>query len=355
ATASTCTPSPTACCVTHRACRRLEAEAKQGCTFGERPTFPHERPPPRHQRHQQHEGRERRDVASPRGFDRAATTGDRQRGQGPGSGGGGGGTGPAGRVLLPGERVSGSVQQGQATFFKTPCPTERGACLEVTVVSAGGTGERNTTASDAEATAISLYAIQAPHRPLRLSSYQWVSRGKTYHKLILNWKGSLPCSSQISADRGHGFPGTPADASLPCAVTPSPWGGVTGHTLQNPAVVSASAFSTASAPIHIAVVCPEAPPPLAVPVAPAFDGSDLLVEAEQSEGGAHQNGTGAEVDAEADLTLEDVPRGRGKTPADAEGAKRGRGTTAERRRRRRVKFFVGVRVLGPPRVVLEGR
>lgn len=245
----------------------------------------------------------------------------------------------------------------QATFFKTPCPTERGACLEITLVSEGGRGARDniTAASDTESTAISLYAVQAPHRPLRLSSYQWASRGKTHHKLGLHWKGGSPSSSQRSGERGHGYPGTRTHTSHSCTVVPPPWGGVTGHAPPNPATVNASAFATLPAPIHIAVVCPEAPPPFAVPVAPAFDGSrsDLLAEDEHEERDAHRRGRGVvDLDAEADLALGGV---LGKTAADAGAGERGRGMTAAARRSGRIRFFVGVRVLGPPRVVLEGR
>lgn len=244
----------------------------------------------------------------------------------------------------------------QATFFKTPCPTERGACLEITLVSEGERGGCNTASPDTEATAISLYAVQAPHRPLRLSSYQWVSRGKAYHRLVLHWKGGLACPSQRSGDRVPGYHGTATRVSLSHTVIPPPWGGVTGHRPPNATDVCASALMTSPAPIHVAVVCPEAPPPLAVPVAPAFDGStgDLLAEQGQAERDARQKGVGTGVDSKANLALQGVPGGGRKTWVDAREAERERGTAAGRRSRR-VRFYVAVRVLGPPRVVLEGR
>ncbi|CAN0001882.1 unnamed protein product, partial [Scytosiphon promiscuus] len=255
-----------------------------------------------------------------------------------------------------GERVSGSVRQGQAAFFKTPCPTERGACLEITLISNGVKGGRGTAASDTRVTAISLYAVQAPHRPLRLSCYHWISRGKAYHRLVLNWKGGSSGSSQRPGDGGHGYPGNPVHASLPHAVVPPPWGGLTGHAPPSPADASASAPAISSAPIHIAVVCPEAPPPLAVPMAPVFGGSmdDLLGEDRQAGKNTGQNGRGADAGVGAGLPLRDVLGGGVANRTDEREAEREVQAAAERRNRR-ARFFVGVRVLGPPRVVLEGR
>eukprot|EP00903_Cladosiphon_okamuranus_P015423 g14246.t1 len=215
--------------------------------------------------------------------------------------------GPAGRLLLQGEKVAGSVRQGQVAYYQTSCPTEKGACLEITLVSEGGGGPgvgRPPTPA-----AISLYAVQAPHRPLRLSLYTWASRGKTHHRLLLNWKGP-PSSS---------------------------WGGHKTHPLAEPQDGGRQKPSSEPVPIHIAVACPEpAPPPPALITAPAFDRGEAAL-----------------------LTMEGQVHVAGRTEAGgggSSGAPLGWDLAQQGPlRRKRVKFSVGVKVVGPPRVVLEGR
>ncbi|CAN0265408.1 unnamed protein product, partial [Pylaiella littoralis] len=236
--------------------------------------------------------------------------------------GGTGSAGLAGRVLLQGEKVAGSIRQGKVAYFSAPCPTERGACLEVTLVSEGRVdvgGGRSSNAPTAP-TVVSLYAVQAPHRPLRLSSYPWASRGKTHHRLFLHWKG--PSSPPPWA--GGGTRNTPAN---PLTGACLPW--ERDHGYPNP--------SGASASIYIAVACPEPepPPPPPAPPAPAFDRIDIggSLEREHAEVGGVETGGGSH---------------RGPIGS-------GRGQESMRKTRRRVKFTVGVRLVGPPRVVLEGR
>lgn len=91
--------------------------------------------------------------------------------------------------------------------------------------------------------------------------------------------------------------------------------------------------SGVSAPIHIAVVCPESEPPSAPP-APSFDSSDVDIV------------PGMEY-------AENYGDGRGSSYPEPIDSGKGQGGT--RRIRQRVKFTVGVRLVGPPRVVLEGR
>jgi len=162
-------------------------------------------------------------------------------------------------------------------------------------VSDGGAGGCRAGTRPSTPDAISLYAVQAAHRPLRLSLYPWASRGRTHHRLLLNWKGPTSAFS-----------------------SPSPCG---------------SPGRTTAPPVHIAVACPEPAPPPSAPVAPAFDGGDVgfLSAEELAEGGRGGGGRGS--------------AGGSSRPGRGQGAvKRGR-----------VKFRVGVRVVGPPRVVLEGR
>lgn len=165
-------------------------------------------------------------------------------------------------------------------------------------------------------TVVSLYAVQAPHRPLRLSCYPWTSRGKTHHRLFLHWKGPSSSSAWTAGDARNTPSNTLTGACLP-------WEG--GHRNPN--------TSGVPAPIHIAVVCPESEPPTAPP-APAFDSSDV----------GRLPGVGyAEIDGEE--------RGSSyREPIDS-----GRGQRAMRNIRKRVKFTVRVRLVGPPRIVLEGR
>lgn len=185
----------------------------------------------------------------------------------------------------------------QVVYYECACPTEKGACLEVTLVSEG---ERNTATNDSTPSAISLYAVQACARPPRLSSYPWASRGKVCHRLLLNWKGS-------SSNRMKPSPVSTATACYPS---------------QPPQ----------SAPIHIAVVSPEPAPPQAT----AFEDA---VEISLDDGRGETN---------VDDGLGD--RGRVSTPIG-----RPEGPEAGSVMRQRVKFSVGVRLVGPPRVVLEGR
>ncbi|CAM9568260.1 unnamed protein product, partial [Ectocarpus sp. 13 AM-2016] len=253
----------------------------------------------------------------------------------------GGGQGPAGRVLLQGERVAGSVRQGQAAFYQTPCPTERGACLEITLEShdTGSTAPGRSNHNGIP-TAINLYAVQAQHRPLRLSFYTWVSRGKTHHRLLLNWKGPAAGLKGVDEEPLSPAPSPPRTG----AVISSPWDGVRGFTSPRPATASASKpwKPVPPAPIHIAVVCPEPPLPPS-PLAPAFDGSGIGILAAADQ---------------ADETLDDrgIFGGDLQEPARVEGgATTGSVGGQVAPTRKRVWFTVRVRVVGPPRVVLEGR
>ncbi|CAM9455296.1 unnamed protein product [Ectocarpus fasciculatus] len=254
----------------------------------------------------------------------------------------GGGEGPAGRVLLQGERVAGSVRQGQAAFYQTPCPSERGACLEITLESHDdGARAPGRSHDNATPTAISLYAVQSPHRPLRLSFYTWVSRGKTHHRLLLNWKG--PAAGLKGGDEGTLSP-APSPPRTGTIIS-SPWDGVRGYTSPRPATASASKCwkPVPPAPIHIAVVCPEPPPPPS-PLAPAFDGSGIGVLAAADHTDETLDGPGI---------FEGDPQEPGRVEGGAtRGSVGGQGATT---RRKRVRFTVRVRVVGPPRVVLEGR
>lgn len=215
----------------------------------------------------------------------------------------------------------------QVAYYQTPCPAEKGACLEITLVSEGGGGPG--VGRPPAPAAISLYAGQAPHRPLRLSLYTWASRGKTHHRLLLNWKG--PSSSAWGGHTMHP-PEQPASETASCAaavVVCSPWEVEQqgrGHKQ-----------SSEPAPIHIAVVCPEpAPPPPAPIAAPAFDGGGIALLS----GEGHVDATGG------------TEAGGGGSAGASVGAEFGRQGPV---RRKRVKFSVGVKVVGPPRVVLEGR
>ncbi|CBN73991.1 hypothetical protein Esi_0009_0176 [Ectocarpus siliculosus] len=292
-----------------------------------------------------HQQRHRRASTAPASTDGAAAAEFDGEGVGGGDNGfdrHGGGEGPAGRVLLQGERVAGSVRQGQAAFYQTPCPTERGACLEITLESHDdGSRAPGRSNDNGIPTAISLYAVQAPHRPLRLSFYTWVSRGKTHHRLLLNWKG--PAAGLKGGDEGTLSPAPSPPRTG--AVISSPWDGVRGYTSPRPATASASKpwKPVPPAPIHMAVVCPEPPPPPS-PLAPAFDGSGIGILA---------------ATAQADETLDDrgIFGGVLQEPGRVEGgATRGSvGGQVATPRRKRVRFTVRVRVVGPPRVVLEGR
>lgn len=179
-------------------------------------------------------------------------------------------------------------------FYKCACPTERGACLEVTLQSEGYSG----TSTDA----VSLYAVQAHNRPPRLSSYSWASRGKTCHRLLLNWKGPPLLD-------GGNAPLHPATTNASQGNLPPP------------------------APIHVAVVCPEpAPPP-----APAVDNAAGISAYEGRSNIARWGGTEIE----------------GGSACRRDG--RAGGAVIGAVRKGRVKYSVGVRMVGPPRVVLEGR
>lgn len=179
-----------------------------------------------------------------------------------------------------------SPNAGQIVFYTCECPTERGACLEITLQSEGvkhrnrcSIGEASASGGIAEVpTVLSIYAIQSHFRPTRLSSYSWISRGKTFHRLLLNWKGRqelhVPENSQPEPSGSH------------------------------------------PAPIHIAVVCPESVPSQD-PSASTDDGSGTE-RAEMTRGASN------------DVT--------GSAPS-----------------RFQVAYTLGVRAIGPPRVVLEGR
>ena len=197
----------------------------------------------------------------------------------------------------------------QIVFYITACPTERGACLEVTLQSKGLAGNYNDNArsyggSDGgtDCSILSLYAVQAHARPSHLSSYSWASREKTRHRLLLSWKGR-PMSSiqEESVTQGDAKPvriASPRKTMLP------------------------------SAPIHIAVVCPE----LASPPAPVL--GDVV-------GLSSENKAKACADDEMDAKR--VEAGFGISEGEAD------------RREIGVMYTVGVRTVGPPRVVLEGR
>lgn len=94
------------------------------------------------------------------------------------------------------------------------------------------------------------------------------------------------------------------------------------------------------APIHIAVVCPEPPPPPS-PLAPAFDGSGIGVLADADHPDETLDGEGIFGGDPQETEL-----------VDTRGSVGGQGATP---RRKRVRFTVRVKVVGPPRVVLEGR
>lgn len=185
---------------------------------------------------------------------------------------------------------------------------------------AAGLGRR----PDTPPTAISLYAVQALRRPLRLSLYSWASRGKTQHRLLLNWKG--PSSS------AWGYTPQPEppvyEPSCANSVVCLPWEtenrGGRAH--------SADPAGCAPAPVQIAVACPEPSP---APIAPAFDGGGVI----------------APWSGEGQAGAVGIKAGGGP-PVGTLGV--GRGQT-EVVRRKRVKFSVEVKVVGPPRVVLEGR
>lgn len=136
---------------------------------------------------------------------------------------------------------------------------------------------------------------QSPTRPHRLSSYSWTSRGKACHRLLLHWKGNRPIV-HCNDDTKNANTCTYKRESLPQTTSPN------SHWYPVP-------------PIHIAVVYPEPPPPIADAFDAAVESQELAEEAYVwTRGGGSRTG-----------------------------------------RRRRVMFTVGVRVVGPPRVVLEGR
>lgn len=181
-------------------------------------------------------------------------------------------------------------------FYKCSCPTERGACLEVSLQSEGA--HHNSAP-----TALNLYAVQAFIRPSRLSSYSWVSRGKTYHRLLLNSKG-LP----------------------------------SGNTVNKASALSKADCSKENVvplldPIHIAVVCPEQTPPRA----PAFDHAVGLSSYRGSREACVGRGT------------------EGKGIGSPEKNEISEGTGVESSQILRGKFSIVVRVVGPPRIILEGR
>lgn len=169
-------------------------------------------------------------------------------------------------------------------------------------------------------TAISLYAVQAPHRPLRLSLYTWASRGKTHHRLLLNWKGPSSVWDQASPEPGSEF-------ACPNAAVCWPWDAESRGHADTPDPAGAPA------PVHIAVACPEPPPPPAS-IAPAFDSSGITLLSGEGE----QVGNASTV------------AGR-SSAGDPLRPRRGQGPV----RRERVRFSIGAKVVGPPRVVMEGR
>lgn len=185
-----------------------------------------------------------------------------------------------------------SFNAGQAVFYTCACPTERGTCLEITLQSEGVKGRNSCSSGEASAgggiaevpTILSLYATHAHFRPTRLSSYSWISRGKTFHRLLLNWKGrpELP---------------VPENGTNQANSQPEPSG---SHP----------------APIHIAIVCPES--------VPSPDPS-------------------ASTDDESGTERAKMTRGASKDVASSAPS------------RFRVAYTLGVREIGPPRVVLEGR
>lgn len=133
-----------------------------------------------------------------------------------------------------------SPNAGQVVFYACACPTERGSCLEITLQSedvkdynscssSNSIGEASTGGGIAGVPSIlNLYATHAHFRPARLSSYSWISRGKTFHRLLLNWKG-------------HQERPVPEKGAYQANSSPEP-------------------SSLHPAPIHIAIVCPESVP-----------------------------------------------------------------------------------------------
>lgn len=127
------------------------------------------------------------------------------------------------------------------------------------------------------------------------------------------------CNQNVSNDGGGGGGG----------------GGDGGGNHSNKAPPGGHEKLALQAPIHIAVVCPE---PALLPSAPAFDDA---IAVSTCDAGARGGG---------------VVAARRVTEFQGEGsAERDRSREREWLKRGRATYTVGVRAVGPPRVVLEGR